>query len=151
MRIEIQAISKARRNQNCLPIPNEIFSFGLKHGALCVYLYLLYLEDRKTYQCWPSYKTIGKAVGMSQNTVRKYVGILEQRHFITTQPTTIRTENGEVHNGNLLYTIRPIQEVIDYYNEQQMRKLEMSAEKQRITDQLKKNAVLPRQKTRCAT
>ena len=50
------------------PLPNEIFSFGLSTGEIAVYAYLMYCEDRKTFQCHPSYKTIGNAVGMSKNT-----------------------------------------------------------------------------------
>ena len=41
-------------------IPNEIMILGLSAGAIAVYNYLLYVEDRKTYQCYPSYKTIGR-------------------------------------------------------------------------------------------
>lgn len=55
------------------PLPNDIFSLGLSLVALGVYSYLLYCEDRKTYQCYPSYTSIGKSVSMSVNTVRKYV------------------------------------------------------------------------------
>ena len=55
------------------PLPNEIFSLGLSTGEIAVYAYLMYCEDRKTFQCHPSCKTIGKAVGMSKNTVRKHV------------------------------------------------------------------------------
>lgn len=55
------------------PLPNEIFSLGLSTGEIAVYAYLMYCEDRKTFQSHPSYKTIGKAVGMSKNTVRKHV------------------------------------------------------------------------------
>lgn len=35
-------------------IPNEIMILGLSAGALAVYNYLLYVEDRKTYQCYRS-------------------------------------------------------------------------------------------------
>ncbi len=59
--------------KNYFPLPNEIYQLGLSHGAIAVYGYLLRIEDRRTYQCHPSYATIGKAVGMSNNTVRKYV------------------------------------------------------------------------------
>ena len=62
--------------KNFFPLPNEIFSLGLSSGALAVYSYLLYCEDRKTYQCYPSCRSIGKAVHMSVNTVRKYVAEL---------------------------------------------------------------------------
>ena len=57
---------------------------------------------------------------MSKNTVRKYVAGLEEKHLITTEPTKIRTKYGRVHNGNLLYTIHPIQEAINYYYERQL-------------------------------
>ena len=59
--------------KNYFPLPNEIFSLNLCPGEIAVYSYLLYCEDRKTYQCYPSYKTIGQAVGMSTNTVQKYI------------------------------------------------------------------------------
>ena len=59
--------------KNYFPLPNDIYHLGLSAGAIAVYGYLLRIEDRKTYQCYPSYATIGKAVGMSRNTVQKYV------------------------------------------------------------------------------
>ena len=67
--------------KNYFQLPNEIFLLGLSPGALAVYSYLLCCENRKTYQCWPSYKTIGKAVRMSANTVHKYVCELEERQY----------------------------------------------------------------------
>ena len=59
--------------KNYFLLPNEIFMLGLKAGEILVYSYLLYCEDRKTYKCYPSYTTIGNAVDMSKNTVKKYV------------------------------------------------------------------------------
>ncbi len=64
------------------PLPNEIFMLELTSGEIAVYSYLLFLEDRKTFQCYPSYKNIGKAVKMSKNTVRKYVADLESKKLI---------------------------------------------------------------------
>ena len=49
--------------KNYFPLPNEIYQLGLSHGAIAIYGYLLRIEDRRTYQCHPSYATIGKAVG----------------------------------------------------------------------------------------
>ena len=54
--------------KNYFPLPNEIFSLGLSAGAIAVYGFLLHREDRKTYQCVASYRTIGEAVGMSVNS-----------------------------------------------------------------------------------
>ena len=104
-------------------MPNEIFSLGLTSGEISIYSYLMFCEDRKTFQCYPSYKTIGKAVKMSQNTVRKYVAKLEDKHLITTEPTKVYTRSGMVRNGNLLYTILPIQQAVDYFHEQQILKV----------------------------
>ncbi len=95
--------------KNYFPLPNEIYQLGLSHGAIAVYGYLLRIEDRRTYQCHPSYATIGKAVGMSNNTVRKYVQELEERGLIRTERTSIITQDGRKQNGSLLYTILPIQ------------------------------------------
>lgn len=65
--------------KNYFPLPNEIYSLGLSPGAVAVYGFLLRRENRETYQCLVSYRTIGEAVGMSVNTVRKYVMELEER------------------------------------------------------------------------
>lgn len=106
------------------PLPNEIFSLGLSTGEIAVYAYLMYREGRKTFQCHPSYKTIGEAVGMSKNTVKKYVDGLIEKGLITVEPTAVLTKKGEEHNGNLLYTVHPIEEAVEYHYEQQMSQLE---------------------------
>ena len=106
--------------KNYFPLPNEIFYLGLSAGEIAVYAYLMYCEDRKTFQCHPSYRTIGKAVGLSRNTVKKYVSTLEERRLILTEPTAVYTKDGRKRNGSLLYTIRPIEEAKEYYYERQM-------------------------------
>ena len=98
--------------KNYFPMPNEIFSMDLSAEEIAVYAYLMYRENRKSYQCWPSYGTIGKALKMSKNTVRKYVRQLEDKGFIQTEHTTVRTQRGERRNGNLLYNLRPMREPI---------------------------------------
>ena len=109
--------------KNYFPLPNEVFALGLSPGALAVYSYLMYIEDRTTYQCHASYKTIGNAVGMSKNTVKKYVDSLIEKQLITAEPTSVITQKGEKRNGNLRYTIRPIAEVSEQYYEQQLIRL----------------------------
>ncbi|MDE8716503.1 helix-turn-helix domain-containing protein [[Eubacterium] siraeum] len=74
------------------PLPNEIFCLGLSSGEIAVYAYLLRCENRKTFQCHPSYKTIGNAVGMSKNTVKKYVDSLIEKQLITAEPTSVITQ-----------------------------------------------------------
>lgn len=118
--------------KNYFPLPNEVFSLGLTTGEIAVYAYLMYCEDRDTYQCYPSYKTIGKAVGMSRNTVMKYVAGLVEKGLIVTEPTVLYTKNGEPRNGNLLYTIRPIQEAVNLFYERQKRKLDEDIARARL-------------------
>lgn len=105
--------------RNYFPLPNEIFQLGLTAGEIAVYSYLMRSESRETYQCHPSYRTIGEAVGMSRNTVKKYVDSLIDKRFIYTEPTTVTRQDGTKWNGNLRYTIRPIQEAKEYYVERQ--------------------------------
>lgn len=119
-------LSKHDPYKKTFPLPNEIFLLGLCPGELAVYAYLLRCENRKTHQCWPSYKTIGKAVGMTENTVAKYVGNLENKGLIRTEPTTVTTKAGKRRNGNLMYTILPIQEVIDRHIQRQLDELELA-------------------------
>ena len=97
------------------PVPKSIFNLGLVSGEILVYIYLMYCEDRKTFQCYPSYNTIGTAVGMSKNTVKKYVEGLERRGLIYTEPTMVRTKDGRNHNGSLLYTLQPLKPIEDAY------------------------------------
>ena len=76
--------------KNYYPVPKVICQLGLSPGEIAVYSFLLFCEDRKTYQCYPSYRTIGDAVGMSRNTVCKYVRSLEEKGLIRTERTTVK-------------------------------------------------------------
>ena len=109
---------------------------GLCPGELAVYAYLRRCENRKTHQCWPSYKTIGKAVGMSENTVAKYTASLEHKGLIHTEPTTVITKAGKKRNGNLMYTILPIQDVIDRLIQRKLDELELATMRAKYADRL---------------
>lgn len=122
--------------KNYFPLPNEIFSLNLCFGEIAVYAYLMYCEDRKTFQCHPSYKTIGQALQMSRNTVSKYVKSLEAKHLITTEPTEIYTAKGEKHNGNLLYTILPVGQAAQWYFEQQLQRAEVNRAREKAKKKL---------------
>ena len=106
--------------KNYFSLPNEIFVLGLNAGEIAVYAYLLFCEDRETFKCWPSCRSIGKATGMSVNTVRKHIHSLEAKGLIATEPTTITDRYGRRRNGNLLFTIRPIAEVVEQHYEKQL-------------------------------
>ena len=103
-------------NKNYFTMPNEIFSLGLDASEIAVYAYLRYLESRSTYQCWPSYTTIGNAVGRAKNTVMRYVEALAEKGLICTEPTSVLMRSGIKKNGNLRYTLRPIREAVEIFH-----------------------------------
>ena len=111
--------------RNQFIMPNQIMQLDLNATALAIYFYLRYIEDRKTYQCYPSYRTIGKALKIkSITTVAKYVRELEDKCLIYTEPTEVILKNGKKQNGNLKYTIRPIQDAVEYFHQQQMKRFQ---------------------------
>ena len=77
--------------KNFFPVPNAVFDLGLHHMEISIYAYLLRIEDRRTYQCIVSYPTIAKKLGISVNTVAKYVAALEEHGLIRTERTEIIT------------------------------------------------------------
>ena len=113
-------------------LPNEIFSLDLGHGAITVYAYLLYCEDRSSHQCHPSYKTISATVGLSVNTVMKHIAKLVDRQFITVvkiEPKQIKVrevfecyadngDDGVFAYGGRLAIRPPYQREFVYDNEQ---------------------------------
>ena len=108
--------------RNQFIMPNQIMQLDLNATALAIYFYLRYIEDRKTYQCYPSYRTIGKALNIkSITTVAKYVRELEDKCLIYTEPTEVILKDGKKRNGNLKYTIRPIQDALEHYHHEQMK------------------------------
>lgn len=109
--------------KNTFPFPNEIFILGLCPGELAVYSYLLCCANRKTNQCWPSYRTIGNAVKLSENTVRKHIYSLVDKGLIHMENTTVVTKEGQKRNGNLLYTIAPFQDVLEAHYQRQLERL----------------------------
>ena len=104
------------------PMPNIVFDLGLSTQEIAILGFLISIEDKKTYQCHPSYARIGRACSISVNTVRKYVQSLESKGFISTKPTKVTTRDGKTRNGNLLYTILPIQPIVEDYYQEKMRK-----------------------------
>ena len=135
--MKFQQWPKRDPDKNYFKVPNEVFHIGLSYPEISIYCYLLSIEDRETYQCYPSYKTIGKALGMSENTVSKYVRSLEEKGLIRTEPTMVRSKDGRPLNGTLLYTIRPIQAAIELFYERQLTELELATERQRVVKLLR--------------
>ena len=109
------------RRGKYFPMPKIIFQLGLNANEIAILSYLMYLENRKTYQCHPSYASIGEACGLSVNTVRKYVDSLARKGFIATEPTKVKTRDGRSHNGSLCYTILPTEPLEEEYYQEQLR------------------------------
>ena len=123
-------------NKNYFLVPNEVFHIGLSHPEISIYCYLLSIENRETYQCWPSYKTIGEAVGMCSNTVSRHVKKLEERGLIAVEPTKVTTKAGVTRNGTLQFTLLPPQNVIARHYEEKLAELEVATERQRVQKHL---------------
>ena len=122
--------------KNCFPVPNILLDMDLPASAVAVYLYLLRSADRKTDQCHPSEATIAKRLHLSRNTVAKYVRLLEERGLIITEHTKIITKNGIKKNGNLLYTMIPLQKVMEQHYEHQFNALERTTERRKAQAKL---------------
>ena len=132
----IERTARPRFSQKHVPVSQRHFLLGLCPGELAVYAYLRRCENRKTHQCWPSYKTIGKAVGMSENTVSKYIGELVDKSLISAEYTSVITRSGKKRNGNLLYTILPIEDVIDRCIQRKLDELELATMRTKYADRL---------------
>lgn len=68
--------------------------------------------------------------------MRKYVCSLADRDLIHTENTSVMTKDGLKRNGNLLYTIPPIQLVLDRFYKQQMVRIDLELERQRAAKTL---------------
>lgn len=121
------------------PLPKEIFSLGLSAAEIAIYAFLLFCEDRQTFQCWPSYRKIGEAVRLSPNAIRKHIRSLEERDLLVTEPTQVTTKDGCKRNGNLLFTIRPIQAALQQDYDRQMQKLDEDMAKRKYADFIEKH------------
>ena len=122
--------------KNCFPVPNELLDFDLPGGSIAVYIFLLRHADRRTGQCHPSTATMAKNLHYCRNTVASYVRLLEERGLIVTEHTKIITKNGIKKNGSLLYTIIPLQKVMEQHYEQQFNALERTTERRKAQAKL---------------
>ena len=109
-----------KKQGNYFMLPNEIFNMDLSAGEIALYAFLMRMEDRKSYTCYPSFKTIGNALQMSKNTVMKYVRSLEEKEFIETEHTIVEHHDGALRNGNLMYRILPINQSVDAFHRRQL-------------------------------
>jgi len=64
---------------------------------------------------------------MSINTVRKHVCALADKGLVRTEDTTIRTRSGLRRNGNLRYTIQPLEKVLEDSRQADLQKIRQEA------------------------
>ena len=137
-------LNQQHKLRNVFIISNYVMQLDISATALAIYFYLMYIEDRKTYQCYPSYKTIGKALKIkSKGTVAKYVRELEDKCLIYTEPTEVILKDGKKRNGNLKYTIRPIQDALDHFYHEQMQENALAMQREKVAKLLKENGINP--------
>ena len=105
---------------NYFRLPNDIFNLDLCAEEIAVYAFILCMENRRTYTCFPSYKTIGRALKMSKNTVAKYVHSLADKRLIELEQTSVTDKNGKKRNGNLNYKVLPISVAVQEFYERQL-------------------------------
>lgn len=126
--------------KNFFSLPNELFFLNIGHGAITVYAYLLYCENRRTHQCHPSYRTISDAVHLAVSTVMKHITKLVDQQLIAVENTNYIDNHGMKWNGNNLYTILPIQMAMDHCYQQQMLRLEEQQKRDQAQKRLGWNA-----------
>ena len=105
---------------NYFRLPNDIFNLDLCAEEIAVYAFILRMENRRTYTCFPSYKTIGRALKMSKNTIAKYVHSLADKRLIELEQTSVTDKNGKKRNGNLQYKVLPISVAVQEFYERQL-------------------------------
>ena len=124
------------------PLPNDVFWLSLKPGELLVYIYLQYQKGTRSDQCWPSYATIGEAVGMSRKTVQKHIGALINKGLVRADYTSVFI-HGQKVNGNLLYTIKPSEQVFQEREKAQLDKLRQAEAQHKWDEKVKRMAGNP--------
>ena len=104
---------------NYFRLPNDIFNLDLCAEEITVYAFILRMENRRTFTCFPSYKTISKALKMSKNTVAKYVHSLADKRLIEFEQTSVTDKSGKKRNGNLQYKVLPISVAMQEFYDRQ--------------------------------
>jgi predicted transcriptional regulator len=75
---------------------------------------------------------------MSKSTVKKYVDGLRKKGMITTDYTTVKTKDGRIHNGSLLYTLLPIEPIEEAYFQKMLQMQRAKLEAQMRIDKYEK-------------
>lgn len=126
------------KDKKFFTLPNEVFLLRLSPSAFVVYAYLLLIENRRTHTCHPSYNTIATVTGLAKNTAMKSVSTLVEMELIAVESSSYFDKRGMKWKGNNLYTILPVRSAVDMFHRQQLRQLELDAERRRTLQKQKK-------------
>ena len=91
-------------------MPHRIFGLGLTPIQFTVYSYLVSCTGQNTV-CWPSYKTISIACGISRNAAIQAIDALIQKRLIDKIPTTRRNVQGRTRTSNNEYRIHDLSDL----------------------------------------
>lgn len=132
----MQVNNTVNTNSRFFMMPNEIYQLRLSAGAITTYGFLSCYENRRRgdkarFTCYPNYKNIGSAIGRSTRSVAKYVAELVEAGLVSTESTKVTTKDGQRWNGNLKYTLLPIESAVDLFHERQLAKLEAGVQRKR--------------------
>ena len=72
--------------------------------------------------------------------MRKHVLELEEAGLISTDRTVVIDASGKKRNGNLRYTIHPIQNAVELHHQRQLAALDAAVEQQRVKKRLAASA-----------
>ena len=95
----IQFKVRDKRNKGWFFVDNEYLNgYGKKLGAIGISIYIVLCRHADGEQkCFPSEKTIGKELRLTDRTVRKYIKLFEKYHLIET--TKERSREGKWLNN----------------------------------------------------
>ena len=93
-------------DQNCFPLPHEVFELGLEQSTLLVYIYLVHQKSLKHSPKKLSCAIVSKAVGLCEKTVRRHLRTLSNAGLIQMK-----------HNKHSFsYTLCPIWDKVQEYH-----------------------------------
>ena len=96
--------------KNFYMIPNEVFDLNLDPYEFMILSYMVRRMNADS-ECWPSFKTMSKDLGISISTLEKRISKMEQRGLIS-----VRKHTTEGKHQNNVYTIYSLENPEIYRN-----------------------------------
>ena len=94
-------------DQNCFPLPHEVFELGLEQGTLLVYVYLVYHKSLKRSSNELNCAIVSKAVGLCEKTVRRHLRTLVNQGLIQIA----------VYGSSFSYSLCPIWDMVQEHRD----------------------------------